>query len=97
VDLVHGQAGRPARGARTKNDDRPCDPDDIVKVLDRLYRQRKITLEHARILRIWGERGKEPSPTVPQERGDYRLWSEAVGLLESPLQVKGIIKRGDGP
>ena len=79
-------------GARRQHDDRPCEPDDIVKVLDHLYRQRKITLEHARILRIWGERGKEPSPTVPQERGDYRLWSEAMGLLELPLLVNGIIK-----
>lgn len=82
-------------GARPARDNRPCEPDDIVRELDRLYRTRKIDLEHARILRIWGERGQEPSPTKPLERGDYRLWSEAMGRLEWPLMVKGIIKRSD--
>jgi hypothetical protein len=31
---------------------RPCEPDDVVKCLDRLYRQRRIDLQHARILRM---------------------------------------------
>lgn len=83
-------------GARPKDDDRPCSPDDIVTVVDRLYRQRRITLEHARIMRIWGERGQEPSPTKPLERGDYRLWSEAMTAMEWPLRVKGIMKGSEG-
>jgi hypothetical protein len=33
---------------------RPCEPDDVVKCLDGLYRRRRIDLVHARILRIWG-------------------------------------------
>ena len=41
---------------------RPCEPDDVVKCLDRLYRQRRIDLQHARILRIWGERQQAPDP-----------------------------------
>ena len=32
---------------------RPCEPDDVVKCLDTLYRRRRIDLVHARILRIW--------------------------------------------
>jgi hypothetical protein len=39
---------------------RPCDPDDVVKCLDALYRQKRITLSHARVLRIWGERQMAP-------------------------------------
>ena len=35
------------------------------KCLDRLYRQRRIELQHARILRIWGERGTRAGPTLP--------------------------------
>jgi hypothetical protein len=31
---------------------RPCEPDDVVKCLDGLYRRRRIDLVHARILRI---------------------------------------------
>ena len=70
---------------------RPCDPDDVVKCLDRLYRQRRVDLAHARILRLWGERGEQPSQHHPRERHDYRLWCEAMDRLEWPLRVKGIV------
>jgi len=70
---------------------RPCEPDDVVKCLDRLYRQRRIDLQHARILRIWGERQQAPDARQPREAGDARLWREAMQRLESPLRVKGII------
>lgn len=70
---------------------RPCEPDDVVKCLDRLYRQRRIDLTHARVLRVWGERGVPPSPRQPGERDDHRLWQEAMQRLESPLRVKGIL------
>ena len=70
---------------------RPCEPDDVVKCLDRLYRQRRIELQHARIMRIWGERGTAPNPRYPAERGDYRLWREAMDRLDFPLRQKGIV------
>lgn len=70
---------------------RPCDPDDIVKCLDGLYRRRRIDLVHARILRNWGERGLAPNPTYASERGDWRLWQEAMQRLEWPLRIKGIV------
>lgn len=70
---------------------RPCEPDDVVKCLDTLYRRRRIDLVHARILRIWGERQIAPCPRVPGERSDWRLWREALDRLEWPLRVKGII------
>ena len=70
---------------------RPCEPDDVVRCLDRLYRQRRIDLQHARIMRIWGERGEAPDPTRPREAGDWRLWNEAMRRLDLPLRVKGIV------
>ena len=70
---------------------RPCEPDDVVKCLDGLYRQRRIDLVHARILRRWGERQASPSPALPAERCDWRLWREALERLEWPLRVKGIV------
>jgi len=82
-------------GARTARNPhavpRPCDPDDVVKCLDGLYRQRRIDLVHARILRIWGERGVPPNPAWASERCDARLWREAMARLEWPLRVKGIV------
>ena len=70
---------------------RPCDPDDVVKSLDALYRQRRVDLTHARILRIWGERGSAPDPTHALERADWTLWKEALDRLEWLLRVKGIV------
>lgn len=70
---------------------RPCDPDDVVKCLDGLYRHTRITLAHARILRIWGERQIAPSCAITAERNDYRLWTEALEKLSWPLREKGII------
>jgi hypothetical protein len=71
---------------------RPCEPDDVVKCLDGLYRRRRIDIVHARILRIWGERQASPSPAVPTERCDWRLWREALDRLEWPLRIKGIVR-----
>ena len=70
---------------------RPCEPDDVIKCLDRLYRQRRVEIAHARIMRIWGERGSAPNPRYPAERGDARLWREAMNRLEWPLRTKGIV------
>ena len=70
---------------------RPCEPDDVIKCLDTLYRRRRIDLVHARIMRIWGERQTPPNPTYVGERSDWRLWREALDRLEWPLRVKGIV------
>ena len=54
---------------------RPCEPDDVVRCLDRLYRQRRIDLQHARILRIWGERQSAPDRRAPRGRRKEDSWS----------------------
>src|SRR5258707_6639551 len=53
---------------------RPCDPDDVVRCLDALYRRRRIDLVHARVLRAWGERQMAPNPHYATERCDAQLW-----------------------
>lgn len=68
-----------------------CDPRDITRVLDMLYRRRRIDLIHARILRVWGERQIAPSANKAGERADRRLWEESLGRLDWPLRVKGIV------
>lgn len=71
---------------------RPCEPDDVLKCLDTLYRRRRIDLLHARILRIWGDRQMAPNPANPRDRCDWRLWREAIDRLEWMLRVKGIVQ-----
>lgn len=70
---------------------RPCDPDDVLRCLDRLYRQRRIDLLHARILRYWGERGVAPCARYPREACDARIWNEAMERLEAKLRARGIV------
>jgi hypothetical protein len=70
---------------------RPCEPDDVVRCLDALYRGKRIELVHARVLRVWGERQKPPNPSYATERSDFRLWREALERLDWPLRVKGIV------
>ncbi len=72
--------------------ERPCEPDDVVKCIDQLYRRRRIELLHVRVLRIWGERLSVPNPLYAGERSDARLWREAISRLEWPLRMKGIIE-----
>jgi hypothetical protein len=78
-----GRAARPGLGG--------CRVEDVLRCLDGLYRQRRIELLHARILRIWGERGVAPDPARPRERSDWRIWQEALGRLEAPLRAHGIV------
>ena len=79
------------RGVDGSGPPRPALPEDILRCLDDLYRRRRIDLVHARILRIWGERGIPPDPTRPGQRCDARIWREALERLEWPLRVKGFI------
>ncbi len=70
---------------------RPCEPDDVLKCLDGLYRQGRIDLAHARVLRKWAEQGRAPQQRHPAERSDLLLWCEALERLEGPLRRKGIV------
>jgi hypothetical protein len=87
--MARREGARIVAGAGTKL--RPCDPDDVVKCLDRLYRHRRIDLVHARIMRIWGERGTAPDPRHLNEKADWHIWSEAMRRLDWPLRMKGIV------
>ena len=70
---------------------RPCEPDDVVKCLDALYRRRRIDLVHARILRIWGERQATPNPAYLGERCDWRLWREALDKSADDLSHGSLV------
>ena len=81
-------------GANTNDSSRmcrPCDPDDVIRALDRLYRLRRIDLVHARILRIWGERGCSPSALNPGQASDARIWREAMDRLDAKLRAIGVV------
>jgi hypothetical protein len=66
---------------------RPCEPDDIVTVIDRVFRAGRINLSHARVLRVYAERNTTPDP----QSGDGRLWTHALRAIEPSLRAKGIV------
>ena len=59
--------------------------------MNSLYERRGIALQHARILRLWGERQMAPDPCIPGQEGDHRLWQQAMGQLEWALRGRGIV------
>ena len=70
---------------------RPCEPDDVVRVLDRLFASRKVTLAHARILSSWGRLQQAPDPRRVEQQADHRLWRDALALIEPSLRSRGVV------
>ena len=68
---------------------RPCEPATIVRLLDTLYRRRRIDTAHARVLARWAARGVEPCPQ--RHRADAALWREAIDRLAGLLRPRGIV------
>lgn len=71
---------------------RPCTTDDVVRLIERLYRQRHLTLDHIRILRHYGVRARRPDPSRYQERHAHHLWSEAMKRLEAAFERAGWVQ-----
>lgn len=71
---------------------RPCEPIDILKVLDRLYRQRRLLMDHVLVLRHYGRRQLPPDPDRVKEMRACKLWHEAMDRLAPVLIRKGIVR-----
>ena len=73
---------------------RPCEPLDILKVLDRLYRQRRLLRDHLLVLRHYGRRHLAPDDRRVKEARAFQLWHEALERIGVVLEKKGIIEPG---
>lgn len=74
---------------------RPCEPVDILRVLDRLYRQRMLLRDHLLVLRHYGRRHLAPDPRRIKEVRAYSLWREALERIEPVLIRKKIVRCPD--
>ncbi len=72
---------------------RPCEPIDILKTVDRLYRQRRLLMDHLLVLRHYGRRRYSPDPTRVKEMRAARLWEEALDRIQDVLVEKGIVQQ----
>ena len=70
---------------------RPCEPLDILKVLDRLHRQRRLLRDHLLVLRHYGRRHMAPDPRRVKEYRAHMFWCEALERIETVLVQKGIV------
>ena len=76
---------------------RPCEPLDILKVLDRLYRTRRLIRDHLLVLRHYGRRHMAPDPHRPKEVRAFHLWCEALERIGAVLEKKGIVEPQSQP
>lgn len=72
---------------------RPCEPADIYRVIDRLYRNRRLKVDHLKILRHYGVRMLPPERHRVKEVRAHGLWMEAMARIEEVLIGKGIVRR----
>lgn len=71
---------------------RPCEAVDILKILDSLYRQRRLMREHFLVLRHYGRRNMPPDPRRLKEARAFVLWREAMEKLTLVFIEKGIVR-----
>lgn len=76
---------------------RPCEPVDILQILDRLYRTRRLLRDHLLVLRHYGRRQLPPDPYRVKEIRSAALWKEALERLEPMLERKGIVEKKNFP
>lgn len=70
---------------------RPCDPDDILRVLATLFRRGAIGPEHVAVLARFGAAERAPDGRRDDERAFVAPWDEALDRLTTPLKAKGIV------
>ncbi len=71
---------------------RPCDPDDIYRVVRRLAERRILTRAHLRVLSAYGAEERSPDPRCREEERPFRVWQDALTRLGPDLKAKDIIE-----
>lgn len=71
---------------------RPCDPDDIYRVVQRLQVARRLDRGHLLVMVTYGRRQRPPDPRVPEEAAHADLWEAALDRLEGALIGKGLVR-----
>ena len=71
---------------------RPCEPLDILKAVDRLYRHRRLCRDHLLVLRHYGRRRLPPDDRRVKELRAHTLWHEAMERIGEVLENKGIVR-----
>lgn len=73
---------------------RPCDPLDILNIVQRLYKRGSLNDNHIKALRRFGAQGLMPDASQKSERASAAFWEDAMVHLSFAFQQKGIILEG---
>lgn len=71
---------------------RPCEPFDVMRAVDRLYRDRRLVRDHLHVLVHYGRRLMAPDPGRFREQRASVLWREAFERIGPLLRHKGIVQ-----
>jgi len=77
--------------AQASNETRPCEPDDLYRLVLNLRQRRLLRDDHLRVLAEYGWRESPPDPRLNEEERALCLWDEALDRLTTPLVAKGIV------
>ncbi len=70
---------------------RPCEPVDILRELERLHRNRRLLIDHLKVMRHYGVRLASPDPRQAKEQRAVTIWAEAMEVLGEALIAKKIV------
>lgn len=87
--LAARRDGRAPRDGEGGN--RPCTPDDILMIIQRLHSAGRINLEQAAVLRRYGEKGRAPAVNLLGEETDWHQWRAVMRALLPQLVARGIV------
>lgn len=63
----------------------------ILGILDEAYRGRRLLIDHLRVLRFYGLKGRPPRLWVPREARAYTLWEQGLEVLGPALVKAGYV------
>lgn len=72
---------------------RPCEPDDVYRIVMDLRRRRILTDAHLRVLTEFGWRDVPPDSRVREEQRALHLWDDAMDRMVTPMTARGIVIR----
>lgn len=71
---------------------RPCVPYELMRLIDGLYRQRLLTIDHLHVMRFYGARQRRPDWAVRAERRAHGVWVDAMRHLHDAFERRGIVQ-----
>lgn len=74
---------------------RPCEPVDILRELERLHRNRRLLIDHLKVMRHYGVRLTIPDPNRAKEKHAATIWADAMRILGDALIAKKIVMPRD--